>query len=114
MWMLVFITAITGIGFNDKVWLPFSIQPAMGALIFYHAGRLMREKKVLEEPVTAMPVGILVMGAVMWLVTIFYANLGCMANSYHSPVSFLGALPPPILLLSFPNGFTGCPRWAFF
>lgn len=64
MWMLVFITAITGIGFNDKVWLPFSIQPAMGALIFYHAGRLMREKKVLEEPVTAMPVGILVMGAV--------------------------------------------------
>lgn len=29
MWMLVFITAITGIGFNDKVWLPFSIQPAM-------------------------------------------------------------------------------------
>ena len=45
MWMLVFITAITGIGFNDKVWLPFSIQPAMGALIFYHAGRLMRGEK---------------------------------------------------------------------
>ena len=47
------------------------------------------EKKVLEEPVTAMPVGILVMGAVMWLVTIFYANLGMHANSYHSLVSFL-------------------------
>ena len=33
MWILVILTAITG-GFNDKVWLPFSIQPAMSALIF--------------------------------------------------------------------------------
>lgn len=74
----------------------------------------MREKKVLEEPVTAMPVGILVMGAVMWLVTIFYANLGMHANSYHSLVSFLGAIAATYFITQFPNGFIGCPRWAFF
>lgn len=114
MWMLVFITAITGIGFNDKVWLPFSIQPAMGALIFYHAGRLMREKKVLEEPVTAMPVGILVMGAVMWLVTIFYANLGMHANSYHSLVSFLGAIAATYFITQFSKWLYRVPALGVF
>ena len=49
MWILVFLMAVTGMGLNDKVWLPFSIQPAMSALFFYHAGRLMREKKIPEN-----------------------------------------------------------------
>lgn len=49
MWMLVFITAITGIGFNDKVWLPFSIQPAMGADFLSCRKAYAWEKKVLES-----------------------------------------------------------------
>lgn len=109
MWILVLITALAGMGLNDKVWLPFSIQPAMGALIFYHVGRLMREKKVLEEPVTAMPVGILVMGAVIWVVAIFHASLGMHANSYHGAASILGAIAATYFITQFSKGLYRIP-----
>ena len=56
---------------------------------------------------TAMPVGILVMGAVMWLVTIFYANLGMHANSYHSLVSFLGAIAATYFITQFSKWLRG-------
>ena len=109
MWMLVLLVAVAGIGLNDKVWLPFSIQPAMGALIFYHVGRLMREKKVLEEPVSAMPAGILVMGAVIWIVAVFYAPLGIHANSYHGAAAILGAIAGTYFVTQFSKGLYQVP-----
>ncbi len=69
---------------------------------------------VLEEPVTAMPVGILVMGAVMWLVTIFYANLGMHANSYHSLVSFLGAIAATYFITQFSKWLYRVPALGVF
>ena len=92
MWMLVLAVAFAGIGLNDKVWLPFSLQPAMGALMFYHVGRLMREKKVLEEDMREMPVGALALGLLFWLLAICYQTVGMHANSYKSAVAVLGAI----------------------
>ncbi len=98
-----------GNGLNDKVWLPFSIQPAMSALLFYHAGRLMREKKILEEPVRAVPAGILIMGAVLWIVAVFYASLGMHANSYHGAASVLGAIAATYFITQFSKGLYHVP-----
>ena len=109
MWILVILMAVTGMGLNDKVWLPFSIQPAMSALLFYHAGRLMREKKVLEEPVRAVPAGILIMGAVLWIVAVFYASLGMHANSYHGAASVLGAIAATYFITQFSKGLYHVP-----
>ena len=109
LWILVLLTAVTGIGLNDKVWLPFSIQPAMGALIFYHVGRLLGEKKILEEPLSAMPAGILVMGAVIWIVAVFYASLGMHANSYHGAAAILGAIAATCFITQFSKGLYRVP-----
>lgn len=109
MWILVILMAVTGMGLNDKVWLPFSIQPAMSALLFYHAGRLMREKKILEEPVRAVPAGILIMGVVIWIVAVFYASLGMHANSYHGAASVLGAIAATYFITQFSKGLYHVP-----
>ena len=109
MWILVILLALAGMGLNDKVWLPFSLQPAMGGLIFYHIGRLMREKGVLEEPVRGMPAGILLMGAVTWIVAIFHASLGMHANSYHGAASILGAIAGTYFITQFSKGLYRIP-----
>lgn len=92
MWALVLLMALTGIGLNDKVWLPFSIQPAMSALVFYHVGRLMREKNVLEEDIRSVPIGVTLLGLFLWVIAVCYSSLGMHANSYKGVASVLGAI----------------------
>ncbi|MCI8527505.1 MAG: hypothetical protein HFF17_16710 [Oscillospiraceae bacterium] len=90
--MLVLLVAFAGIGLNDKVWLPFSIQPAMGGLMFLHVGRLMKEKGILEEDIRQMPVGVLGLGLLVWVLAVFFQSLGMHANSYKGVAAVLGAM----------------------
>lgn len=73
----------------------------------------MREKKVLEEPVTGHACGNSRHGSRDVAGDDFLCEPGMHANSYHSlyPSSDLAAT---YFITRFPNGFTGCPRWAFF
>ena len=50
----------------------------------------------------------------MWLVTIFYANLGMHANSYHSPVSFLGAIAATYFITQFSKWLYRVPALGVF
>lgn len=92
MWPMVILLALVGIELNDKIWFPFSIQPAMGGLVFFHTGRLMREKKILEEDIKEVPKGALVLGFLLWMAAVFYESLGMHANSYKGVGAVIGAV----------------------
>lgn len=52
LWGCVFAAFLIGKETAKYIFLPFSIQPALTAVLFYHVGRVMREKTVLEQGLT--------------------------------------------------------------
>ena len=73
---------LTAFGLNDTVWLPFSLQPAMGGLVFYYVGHMMRKKEILEKKPSEMTWPMVVIAAFLWLSAILFNTVGMHANSY--------------------------------
>ena len=90
--LMVVILGLAAYGLNDVIWLPFSLQPAIGGLVFYHVGFLMKKHHIIEDNPKSIPLSILVIGAILWLITIFTKTVGMSGNAYPGMCSFIGAI----------------------
>lgn len=92
LWLLVTSLAVFSIQLNDQVWLPFSLQPGLTAMFFYHAGSWMKKNSLLEEGTASLPSGILPLGILIWLLQIRYGGIGMHSNSYNGIGAFIAAI----------------------
>lgn len=99
--MMAVMLGLTAFGLNDTVWLPFSMQPAMGGLVFYYVGHMMRKKEILEKKPSEMTWPMVVIAAFLWLSAILFNTVGMHANSYPGMYSFLGAICGTYFIVQF-------------
>lgn len=109
MWMLVIPAAYISIELSTKVWLPFSIQPALGALVFYHIGRCMARRSFLETSLRELPIGITIAGFCLWYLTVRYESIGMHANSYKGLGVFVTAAFATYVIVRLASGLLRVP-----
>lgn len=90
--IIVVIMGLVSYGLNDIIWLPFSLQQAMTGLVFYHIGFLLKKHHIIENSPKDIPVSVLIIGAALWLVTIYTKPVGMSKNAYPGMCSFVGAI----------------------
>lgn len=99
--LMVILIGLTTFGLNDSVWLPFSLQPAMGGLVFYYVGHMMRKKEILEKKPSELTWPMIVIAACLWLSAILFHTVGMHANSYPGMHAFLGAVCGTYFIVQF-------------
>lgn len=97
--LLALCVFITGISLNDHVWLPFSIQPAMGAVLFYHIGYELKQRGIMTDNEVRSKSGVVIISAAIWLCAIFYGYVRVNANLYNDMLSIVGAVCGSFVIL---------------
>ena len=90
-WIPVIAVFLFGIELTKKVWLPWSVQAGMGALLFYQIGVWMKKKDIFEKDWGNDRLGIYICAAVLWLLSVRYESIGMHANSYKGVGVIIGA-----------------------
>lgn len=91
MWVLVGLFALIGISLNNKVWLPFSIQPALSGLFYYHVGYWMKTERIMEDD-HRLSAGMWMLGLSVWGVSVIYGRVRMNANLYETVGDFFAGI----------------------
>ena len=100
--ILVIITTAISIELNDLVWLPFSLQPAMAALVFFHTGNLFKQGNIFEDPTKKPSIEVLSLVGLLWFLSFNYGYLRINGNNYKGTLLvFTGAIAGSYLVIIF-------------
>ena len=66
MFWTVLILAFASMQLNKFICLPFSIMPGITSMIFYHIGRVIREKSIFDLKLSKIPPILIVLSLVLW------------------------------------------------
>ena len=89
--LLALAVFLAGIALNQFIWLPLSIQPAMGGVLFYHIGYELRQRKIMEGT-DRSKLGILILAAALWICAVFFGKVRMESNLYDNFISVIGAV----------------------
>lgn len=97
----VTLTALIGIELSDRVWLPFSLQPAMTGVFFYHVGRMFKERNVFEKSRSELSWSIIIFGCIIWICAAVYGRVRMNANYFSGIIDFAGAIIGTYMIVQF-------------
>ena len=97
--LLALVVFLAGVALNEYIWLPFSIQPAMGAVLFYHIGYELRKREIITDSDCKSKACIVIFSAVIWIFAILFGSVRMNANLYDNFLSVLGAVCGSFIIL---------------
>ena len=102
------------VGFATRGWwLPFSIQPALCAIVFVHIGYLAKQNQNLWRPEGKVSPAIPMAAVVVWLVACAFDGNGMsLARNFFDnvPVNIIGAVAGTIVVLTVAWAFSKVPK----
>lgn len=107
--MLVVIIGLSAYGLNSIIWLPFALQPAGGALVFYFVGHEMKKRRIFEHTRSEISWPVVIIAAVIWIVAILTKTVAMHANSYPGMYAFVAAISGTYFAVQFAKGVEHVP-----
>lgn len=106
---LVILTAAISIELNDLTWLPFSLQPAMASLVFFHAGNLFKQGNMFENPNNKPSKQALLLIGALWFLAFTYGTFRINENLYEGEILvFSGAIAGSYFFILFSKWLSRC------